>query len=127
MIDAYVDLHRRGFAHSAEAYDGGLLVGGLYGVSLGGVFFGESMYADEPDASKAAFVALVRWMLDRGIDLVDCQVRTDHLERFRAPFSWPRKKYMAELEKRLTRPTLVGHWRSGAEPPPRSSKRSAID
>jgi len=109
MIEAYVKLHELGYAHSAEAFEGGMLVGGLYGISLGGMYFGESMYADAPDASKVAFVTLVRKMLAKGIDLVDCQVRTDHLERFGA-VSWPRTRYKAELAARLDRPTLRGNW-----------------
>ncbi len=88
MIDAYVELHRRGVAHSAEAFRDGQLAGGLYGVSLGGAFFGESMFAEAPDASKVAFVTLVRQLERWGIDLVDCQVRTEHLARFGAS-EWP--------------------------------------
>ncbi|NUP11553.1 MAG: leucyl/phenylalanyl-tRNA--protein transferase [Polyangiaceae bacterium] len=109
MLDAYVRLHTMGFAHSAEAYDGDQLVGGLYGVALGGVFFGESMFAAAPDASKIAFATLVRWLASHGIDLVDCQVHTEHLERFGAE-AWPRKKYLTELRKRLDRPTVRGRW-----------------
>ena len=109
MIEAYVTLHELGYAHSAEAFEGDMLVGGLYGISLGGTYFGESMYADAPDASKVAFVTLVRKMLAKGIDLVDCQVRTEHLERFGA-VSWPRSRYKAELAARLDRPTLRGPW-----------------
>jgi GGDEF domain-containing protein len=82
MVSAYVRLHELGLAHSAEAYDGDELVGGLYGVSLGGAFFGESMFARAPDASKIAFVTLVRWLGSRGVDLIDCQVETAHTARF---------------------------------------------
>jgi leucyl/phenylalanyl-tRNA--protein transferase len=120
MIDSYVELHDRGFAHSAEAFENGVLVGGLYGVSLGGVFFGESMYADAPDASKVAFVTLVRWMLEQGIDLVDSQVYTEHLERFGA-VAWPRPRYIEELERRLARPTLRGTWRAPSRAPSKES------
>lgn len=109
MLDAYVKLHEMGFAHSVEAYEGGELVGGLYGVSLGRVFFGESMFADAPDASKIAFVTLVRALAAWDIDLIDCQVRTDHLERFGAE-AWSRAKYLAELGKRLQTPTKKGKW-----------------
>lgn len=109
MLDAYCELHALGFAHSAEAYEGDRLVGGLYGVSLGSVFFGESMFALAPDASKIAFVTLTRALRDRGIDLIDCQVHTDHLERFGAE-AWPRVRYLAELRSRLDRPTLRGSW-----------------
>ena len=84
MADAYGNLHELGFAHSAETWQDGELVGGLYGVSLGQSFFGESMFADRPDASKVAFVVLVRQLARWGFDLIDCQVHTDHLARFGA-------------------------------------------
>jgi len=116
MIDAYEELHRRGLAHSAEAWMDGELAGGLYGVSLGGAFFGESMFAKEPDASKVAFVTLVRAMAGWGIDLVDCQVRTAHLARFGA-VDWPRPRFLAALEKALEKPTRYGPWRLATAPP----------
>lgn len=80
MLEAYCDLHHRGLAHSVEVYDeAGALVGGLYGVALGGVFFGESMFSRETDASKVALAALV-WLLRRaGFRLIDCQVESDHM------------------------------------------------
>ena len=109
MIDAYTELHRRGVAHSAEAWQGGELVGGLYGISLGGAFFGESMFARGPDASKVAFVTLVRQLVRWGIDLVDCQVRTDHLARFGAS-EWPRPRFLAALAEALKKPTRLGPW-----------------
>jgi leucyl/phenylalanyl-tRNA--protein transferase len=120
MIDAYVELHRRGVAHSAEAWQGGELAGGLYGVSLGGAFFGESMFARAPDASKVAFVTLVRKLVAWGIDLVDCQVHTDHLARFGAT-EWPRPRFLAALAAALEKPTRLGPWRlsdEGADPSP---------
>jgi leucyl/phenylalanyl-tRNA--protein transferase len=110
MVDAYTELHRRGVAHSAEAFLEGELVGGLYGVSLGGAFFGESMFAIAPDASKVAFVTLVEQLGRWGIELVDCQVRTDHLARFGAT-EWPRADFLAALEAALTKPTRPGPWR----------------
>ncbi|MFO0618600.1 MAG: leucyl/phenylalanyl-tRNA--protein transferase [Polyangiaceae bacterium] len=109
MIEAYVRLFELGFAHSAEAYLDGELVGGLYGVSLGSVYFGESMFADAPDASKVAFVTLVRQLLAWGIDLVDCQVHTEHLERFGA-VHWPRDRYVEEVAERTAAPTRRGRW-----------------
>lgn len=115
MRRAYKRLHREGFAHSAEAWVGSRLAGGLYGVSLGGVFFGESMFARAPDASKAAFVALVRQLASWGIALVDCQVATEHLERFGAS-AWPRQRFLAALDQALELPTRRGNW--GAEPSP---------
>jgi leucyl/phenylalanyl-tRNA--protein transferase len=110
MARAYGRLHRRGLAHSAEAWEDGALAGGLYGVSLGATFYGESMFADRPDASKAAFVTLVEWLSARGFDLVDCQVETEHLRRFGAR-EVPRDEFLARLAASLTRPTLTGSWR----------------
>ena len=109
MIAAYERLHRMGFAHSFEAWEGEGLAGGLYGVSLGGAFFGESMFSERPDASKAAFAASVPWLADRGVALVDCQVRTEHLVRFGAR-EIPRAAFLAELRRALRRPTLQGKW-----------------
>jgi leucyl/phenylalanyl-tRNA---protein transferase len=110
MRSAYVILHRQGVAHSAEAWKGDELVGGLYGVSLGAAFFGESMFTRVPDASKVAFVALVGQLLRWGITLVDCQVYTEHLARFGAR-DWPRRHFLAALQKALGRPTRPGPWR----------------
>lgn len=109
MAAAYVRLHELGWAHSAEAWHGGELVGGLYGVSLGSAYFGESMFADAPDASKVAFVTLVQRLRARGCELVDCQVRTDHLLRFGA-MEISREDYLLRLRACLTRPTLRGPW-----------------
>ena len=92
------ELHRLGFAHSFEAWEGDALAGGLYGVSLGGAFFGESMFADRPDASKVAFVRAVEWLAGRGVGLVDCQVRTEHLVRFGAR-EVPRAEFLARLAR----------------------------
>ncbi len=109
MADAYVRLHRLGFAHAFEAWEGDALAGGLYGVSLGAAFFGESMFADRPDASKVAFVRAVEWLVARGIRLVDCQVRTDHLVSLGA-HEIPRAVFLARLAEALERPTLRGSW-----------------
>ncbi len=114
MLEAYSELHRRGLAHSVEAWRRGRLVGGLYGVSLGAVFFGESMFAREPDASKAALVVLCEQLRRWGFSLVDCQVYTEHLARFGAR-EWPRRRYLAALRASLRRPTRQGQWRF--EPP----------
>ena len=84
MERAYVELHRRGFAHSVETWVDGQLAGGMYGVSLGGVFFGESMFTLVPEASKVALVTLVRQLRVWGFGLIDCQVYTDNLDRFGA-------------------------------------------
>lgn len=109
MLDAYVRLHRRGWAHSAEAWRGDELVGGLYGVSIGSAYFGESMFADAPDASKVAFVTLVQRLRGWGCDLVDCQVKTEHLLRFGA-VEIPRADYLARLRVSIGRPTRRGPW-----------------
>lgn len=109
MLAAYVELHERGFAHSVEAWQGGELKGGLYGVSLGAAFFGESMFALAPDASKVAFVSSVERFKEWGFQLVDCQVETEHLARFGAE-SWPRKRFLAALHKALREPTRQGKW-----------------
>lgn len=84
IIEGYYQLHKLGFAHSIEAYDDDKLVGGLYGVSLGRVFFGESMFFLKPDASKICFLTLVAHLIHWDFSLIDCQAQTDHLERFGA-------------------------------------------
>lgn len=80
MIEAYETLHALGHAHSVEAFQNGVLVGGLYGVSVGGAFCGESMFAKVSDASKVAFAALVDRLREGGGDFIDCQVPTEHLK-----------------------------------------------
>ena len=114
MKSAYCRLHELGLAHSVEAWHGDDLAGGLYGVSLGGVFFGESMFARGPDASKVAFVCLVDHLARRGVELVDCQVYTEHLARFGAE-EWPRAHYLDRLRAALERPTLRGPWHRDVE------------
>jgi leucyl/phenylalanyl-tRNA---protein transferase len=121
MIEAYVVLHRLGFAHSVEAWRGDELVGGLYGVSLGAVFFGESMFSRAPDASKVAFVTLVRDLARRDIRLIDCQVHTEHLARFGAT-EWPRARFLKALAIALRNPTRKGKWRLGATPAAAAAK-----
>lgn len=86
MIEAYKNLHQKGFAQSVEAWHDGKLVGGLYGIYLqgSGVFCGESMFAHESNASKYAFIKMVKHFKNKGLRLVDCQIYTPHLERFGA-------------------------------------------
>jgi leucyl/phenylalanyl-tRNA--protein transferase len=115
MIEAYTELHRRGLAHSVEAWRDGALAGGLYGVSLGAAFFGESMFARAPDASKVAFVALVEQLARWAIEFIDCQVYTHHLARFGAE-EWSRASYLAALQQALTRPSRTGPWHFDEEP-----------
>jgi leucyl/phenylalanyl-tRNA--protein transferase len=110
MAEAYTRLHELGFAHSAEAWQDGVLVGGLYGVSLGASFFGESMFADRDDASKAAFAVLAAQLAAWRFDLIDCQVHTDHLARFGAR-EWSRKRFLAALRRSLEAPTRRGAWK----------------
>jgi leucyl/phenylalanyl-tRNA--protein transferase len=111
---AYLALHAAGYMHSIEAWRDGTLAGGLYGVSLGRMFFGESMFARETDASKVAFVWLVR-QLDRwGVDRVDCQVRTDHLVSLGAK-DVPRARFLAEVSARLSAPAPPLPWRFDAD------------
>lgn len=96
MIRAYCELHARGHAHSVEAWLAGELVGGLYGVHVGGLFCGESMFSLHPDASKIAFVHLAGQLARWGFALIDCQVHTDHLARFGA-VEWPRARFLDTL------------------------------
>ncbi|MCA9505204.1 MAG: leucyl/phenylalanyl-tRNA--protein transferase [Myxococcales bacterium] len=118
MVEAYCRLHALGFAHSVEAWSepGGDLVGGVYGLSLGRAFFGESMFARAADASKLAFVALVRQLEAWDFTLVDCQVRTEHLARFGAR-SWSREVFLAALARALDAETRRGRWAFEAHEP----------
>jgi len=109
MIEAYLRLFELGYAHCAEAWSGGELVGGLYGVSLGGCFFGESMFATSTDSSKVAFATLVEQLARWEFDLIDCQIHTDHLARFGAT-EWPRSHFLSVLEKSLAKKTRHGRW-----------------
>lgn len=109
MLRAYTDLHELGFAHSIESWREGKLVGGLYGVALGRAFFGESMFTEEDDASKVAFVTAVRRMQDAGYDFIDAQVHTAHLERFGARMI-PRSEYLQRLQAAVSVPEPDGIW-----------------
>ncbi len=110
MRDAYCRLHALGHAHSAETWRDGRLVGGLYGVAIGRVFFGESMFARESDASKVAFARLVRQLHAWGFALIDCQVHTEHLARFGArPIA--RHRFIQLLDEHSRRPGVAGPWR----------------
>ena len=100
IIQSYIHLHKLGFAHSVEAWLDNELAGGLYGVSLYGAFFGESMFHRVPDASKVALVGLVRRLNERGYRLLDTQYITSHLVTFGA-VEIPRSKYMRLLKQAL--------------------------
>ena len=114
MRAAYLRLHALGFAHSAEAWSGGELAGGLYGVALGACFFGESMFTHRPDASKVAFATLVRQLERWGFELIDCQMHTEHLARFGAR-DWPRARFLRHLRRALRRETRRGPWTLDAD------------
>lgn len=109
MRAAYIRLHELGFAHSVEAWQDGALVGGLYGVSLGRCFFGESMFSTVSNASKAALIELVRRLKTLDFSLIDCQVYTAHLESLGGRHV-PRSEFMVLLKKALKRETLRGNW-----------------
>ena len=97
---SYEKLHELGYAHSVETWRDGRLVGGLYGVSIAGAFFGESMFSRETDASKVALVALVRRLQDRGYGLLDTQWSTEHLSTFGC-IDIPRQEYLDQLNHAL--------------------------
>jgi leucyl/phenylalanyl-tRNA--protein transferase len=109
MIDAYTELHDLGFAHSVEVREGDELVGGLYGLSLGNAFFGESMFARRTNASKTALIALSSYLADRGFAFIDCQQHTDHLGSLGAA-DVPRERFLEELKEALKTPTSRGNW-----------------
>jgi leucyl/phenylalanyl-tRNA---protein transferase len=109
MIDAYCGLHESGYAHSVEVWHEGRLAGGLYGVSLGGCFFGESMFTVVANASKVALTSLCDFSILQSFDFIDCQVASGHLMRMGAR-EIPRSTFLKELEKTLKRPTLKGKW-----------------
>jgi len=109
MIDAYCNLHESGFAHSVEAWYQGELAGGLYGVSLGKCFFGESMFTRVNNASNVALVKLVEYLNALSFDMIDCQLTTEHLLRFGAK-EIPRISFLKQLKESLKAPTKKGKW-----------------
>ncbi len=114
MEQAYVRLHRVGYAHSIEAWHEHELVGGLYGVSLGRIFFGESMFSWQPNASKVALVALAERIAKWGFRLIDAQVPVPHTVAMGAE-EWPRTKFLDVLRQELRHSTRRGSW-AAAEP-----------
>lgn len=113
MIDAYCELHRRGVAHSVETFRDGQLCGGLYGMALGRVFFGESMFARETDASKVALVHLVALLRHLAVPLIDCQQETGHLKSFGArPIA--RAAFAGHLNELIHSTEPVAGWHAGA-------------
>ena len=115
IIDLYTELHRRGHAHSIECRIGDRLVGGLYGVSVGAAFFGESMFSRERDASKVAMVHLVARLIQGGFRLLDCQFMTEHLRSFGA-IEIPREAFRALLADAIDHPATFQRELGGAEP-----------
>ncbi len=111
LLEGYTELHRLGFAHSVEVWKQGALVGGLYGVSLGAAFFGESMFSFESNASKKGFLSLAIELFARGFEFIDCQVYTPYLELM-GGIDVPRPLYLAMLAHALAKPTLKGSWES---------------
>lgn len=109
MKQAYIKLHEAGFAHSAETWLNGKLVGGLYGVSSGKAFFGESMFHHETNASKVAFYYLVEKLSKWGFQIIDAQVYTNHLESLGGELI-PRSKYMNVLTEALKIDDITGSW-----------------
>ncbi|MBN8217858.1 MAG: leucyl/phenylalanyl-tRNA--protein transferase [Spirochaetes bacterium] len=109
FIEAYGELHRLGYGHSLEVWQEDELVGGLYGLSLGRAFFGESMFHRARDASKLALWALTRWALSHGFSFIDCQAYTPHLASLGAK-EIPREQFLELLRQALEAPTLKGRW-----------------
>jgi leucyl/phenylalanyl-tRNA--protein transferase len=109
MEAAYVKLHKLGYAHSVEAWKGSDLAGGLYGVSLGRMFYGESMFAHAPNASKVALAALVERVRAWDFPIIDAQVATEHTLSMGAE-EWPRERFLRMLAETLKYPTHQGSW-----------------
>lgn len=111
MIDAYIKMHEMGYAHSIEARKDNKLVGGFYGVSLGSIFFGESMFHIESNASKYAFASFVLALKEKtNIDIIDCQVYTYYLESFGAKFI-KRNQYLDILKDRIIKESKIKDWK----------------
>ena len=109
MIDSYIELHELGYAHSVEAFLDGRLAGGLYGVSLGGAFFGESMFHDESNASKVTLFHLARRLAMWDFDFIDAQVPNNHMKSL-GGVEVERGKFLLMLEKALRKETRKGAW-----------------
>jgi leucyl/phenylalanyl-tRNA---protein transferase len=109
MVEAYVALHEAGYAHSFECWMDDELVGGLYGMAIGKMFYGESMFAKRADASKIAFVHAVQQLQAQGFALIDCQMYTDHLARFGAR-EISREQFIGQLEQLTAQADVLGPW-----------------
>jgi leucyl/phenylalanyl-tRNA---protein transferase len=109
LINGYYALHQMGYAHSIEAYDGNKLVGGLYGIALGNIFYGESMFFEQANASKICLVVLMAHLRLWGIALMDCQDYTDHLAQFGAHFM-PRRDFLEKVKQNQKVPSKKAPW-----------------
>jgi leucyl/phenylalanyl-tRNA---protein transferase len=109
FVEAYTGLHRSGYAHCVTVYSDGQVAGGLYGLSIGRVFCGESMFSLEPNASKVAFSWLMRFVTEKDFAFVDCQAPTRHLASLGA-VQVPRRRFLSELAVAVAAPTLRGSW-----------------
>jgi len=109
LIDGYIELYKRGYAHSVEVVRDGTLIGGLYGVSLGSAFFGESMFSLESNASKIGFLSLASTLFQNGFSFIDCQVYTPYLALM-GGVNIPRSSYLSLLKKALASSTIKGSW-----------------
>lgn len=109
MIESYIELHRRGYGHSFEAYLNNQLVGGLYGLSIGKAFFGESMFHTAPNASKVAFNQLVQFCLRQNFLFIDAQTPSEHLCNLGAE-EIDRDQYLSQLQVALGSESIIGQW-----------------
>lgn len=114
MSAAYTTLHRQGYAHSVEICEAGELVGGLYGLALGRVFYGESMFSLRSNASKVALYVLCQTLIERGFHMIDCQVSSDHLTSLGAR-DIPRKDFIAQLEQHAAQADDPACWQLTSE------------
>jgi leucyl/phenylalanyl-tRNA---protein transferase len=109
MQNAYITMHQQGIAHSVESWYDNKLVGGLYGIAIGRVFFGESMFSRRSNASKAAFAVFVQALKEWNYALIDCQIHTDHLAAFGAE-EMPRSDFLSLLDRYCERPVSPQAW-----------------
>jgi len=109
MMDAYINLHLQGHAHSVEVWEGSRLTGGIYGLAIGTAFFGESMFSRQTDASKIALIALCKQLVNWSFGLLDCQVSNPHLLRMGA-IEIPRQEFTSRLSKLVANPGMPGPW-----------------
>lgn len=109
LEDSFIELHERGYAHSVEVWEGDELIGGLYGMALGKIFYGESMFAKVSNASKFGFINFVRWLHTQGFWLIDCQQRTQHLLSLGAE-TIGGEKFMDYLRRNIFEKGYIGQW-----------------